>query len=166
MSGNGTHRRDAGSRQPRLRRFRQRPPVTEALEPLPVRTTATRPGLPRGSSPLSMDVLERVSAGLRDLDAEPEPDDDIYLAFLRNIRPGARDIGEPLGGFPVFAGVTRLADGSPVAGLYLGDGDQDGRLVLDALSVGWLIRLIAAAEEARDGLYEQMARSGRDVGAA
>ena len=159
MSTQGSHRRGADDRRPALRRFRFRPAgvvpaAPEALEPLPARGdrivhVATSPHVPQ-----TTEVLERLRAGLLALDAEPEPD--IPVAFLRNILPGTKDATEPLGGFPVFAGVTRIADGSPVAGLYLGTGDEDGRLVLDALSVTWLTRLIAAAEAARDGLYEQM----------
>ena len=40
-----------------------------------------------------------------------------------------------------------------MAGLWLDCEDEDGRLVIDALSVAWLGRLIDAAEEARERLH-------------
>ena len=92
---------------------------------------------------------------------------DAPVAYLRNITPGpGRDPHEPLNGLPCFAGTTRMPDGSPVAGLFLGDQDTEGRLVLDVLSITWLGRLIDAAEEAREELYALMSGHRDEAGAA
>jgi hypothetical protein len=108
------------------------PRVTEAREAL--RQTGPAP-------------LARVAKALRAIPARP-------CAYLRNLLPGT-DAGpsEPLTGFPSFAGVSRMSDGSPVVGLFLSEGDKLGRHVLDIPDVVWLGRLIDAAEEARDRLY-------------
>jgi hypothetical protein len=73
-------------------------------------------------------------------------------AFLRAIMPGhASNPQEPLAGLPFFAGVASTDDGTRVAGLCLGT-DDDGWLVIDALSAGWLDALIASAGRTKDAL--------------
>jgi len=156
MSDHGTHRRDAGSRLPLRFRRRGATAAPDLFGGAPLESLPPRPAVRDGIDRDAAEILERVRDGLRALPGEPGLD--IPVAFLRNILPGTKDACEPLDGFPVFAGVTRVADGSPVAGLYLGTGDEDGRLVLDAMSVTWIARLIAAAETARDALHEVMAR--------
>ena len=121
--------------------------VAEAPGPLPLEPLPPQPGEPDTM------LLARVRDSLRAIPDAP-------VAYLRNITPGpSRDPHEPLNGLPCFAGTTRMPDGSPVAGLFLGDEDAEGRLVLDVLSITWLGRLIDAAEEAREELYALM--SGR-----
>ena len=129
------------------------PAMTVALAPL--REALREAAMAR---PATTEDLARAADRLRALPPSPGPD--APVAYLRNITPGpGRDPHEPLNGLPCFAGTTRMPDGSPVAGLFLGDEDAEGRLVLDVLSVAWLGRLIDAAEEAREELYALM--SGR-----
>jgi hypothetical protein len=140
-----------------------------ALEPLPA--PLQRPVMTESELATLAKVADRLRA-LPAAEPQPQQDEDGQddedgpppLAFLRNITHGpGRDPYEPLAGLPRFAGTTRMADGSPVAGLFLGEQDADGRLVLDALSVTWLGCLIGAAEEARDALYGLMARRGDET---
>ncbi len=114
------------------------PATTEALAPLREKLAET--------GPADTEILQKVIDGLRNLDKASG-------ASLRCITQGGTNPHIPLRGFPSFAGVTRLEDGTPMAGLWLDVEDEDGRLVIDALSVAWLGRLIDEAEKARERLY-------------
>ncbi len=130
-----------------------------AVRPLPVPEFGVPAEWPPASPrPASREVLERVADRLRALPALPG-------AYLCNITPGDKpNPHEALTGYPSCAGTRRLADGTPVAGLYLSEGDLLGRHVLDIPDVVWLGRLIDAAEEARERLYALQA-PGLDEGA-
>jgi len=98
------------------------------------------------AGPSDAEVLCRVLDGLRAIPSRPG-------AYLRCITPGsAANPHEPLGGFPVFAGVSPLGDGTPCAGLWLGDEDGQGRLVLDVTDRTWLLMLITAADNTLNAL--------------
>ncbi len=135
------------------------PEETPAVRPLPVPEFGVPAEWPPASPrPASREVLERVADRLRALPALPG-------AYLCNITPGDKpNPHEALTGYPSCAGTRRLADGTPVAGLYLSEGDLLGRHVLDIPDVVWLGRLIDAAEEARERLYALQA-PGLDEGA-
>jgi len=121
-----------------------RPATTEAGLPLR-QHLASIPVRPR--KPADKELMQKVIDGLRNLDAGSG-------ASLRCITAGdSPSLHITLRGSPSFAGITRLPDGTPMAGLWLDCEDEDGRLVIDALSVAWLGRLIDAAEEARERLH-------------
>lgn len=103
------------------------------------------PGLPSAWS-RDEDTLRRAAAALRDQPATPGPAEP--GAFLRAIMPGGPQPFDALAGSPCFAGVIRRADGGLQAGLYLGDEDTDGRMVIDVTDPAWLADLIEAAQEA------------------
>jgi hypothetical protein len=104
------------------------------------------------------EVLKQAADALRALPAFPN-------AYLRCITPGdTANAVESLPGVPSFAGIARMTDGRAYAGIYLGDEDEDGQLVVDVLDVAWLGRLIDSAEEAREQLYA-MQSADRDEAA-
>jgi len=105
------------------------------------------------AGPSDADVLGRVLDGLRAIPSRPG-------AYLRCITPGsAANPHEPLHGFPVFAGVSLMGDGTPCAGLWLGDEDGQGRLVLDVTDRTWLLMLITAADNTLRALDASAAES-------
>ena len=115
--------------------------------PLPVPHFDVPAGFPPASAwSAGPEVLRRAAESLRALPVRPG-------AHLRNITPG--DDPNPydqLAGFPVFAGTTLAVDGHPAAGLYLGNEDAAGRIVLDVFDPAWLDELIDAAVRARRAL--------------
>ncbi len=121
------------------------PAMTQAGLPLRQKPASipVRPAAP----PADRETLQGVIDGLRNLDKASG-------ASLRCITAGdSPNLHIALRGSPSFAGVARLPDGTPMAGLWLDAQDEDGRLVIDALSVAWLGRLIDEAEKARERLY-------------
>jgi len=122
---------------------------TPAVRPLPARTpfaTLTRfPPALFPSEPLTprdLADLQRVADALRALPSAP-------AAYLFNITPGdTPNPYEALTGIPAFAGTRRLADGTLVTGLFLGDEDGDGRFGVDALDTSYLLHLRDAIEDA------------------
>ena len=139
-------------------------PFTGAsLEPLPDRT----PGafLPELPAPLAVPVmtedelatLARVADRLRPPAAaeqdEPEPDEDDLppSAWMRSWQHDGAVLPVALWGRPSFAGIIA---GHGLAGLYLGDPDDEGRFAVDA-DVEYLDELIAVAQRARDALAHQ-----------
>jgi len=122
-----------------------------ARETLRERLAEVTPEPPAG--PAAADVLGRVLDGLRAIPGRPG-------AYLRCITPGsAANPHEPLRGFPAFAGVNRMDDGTPCAGLWLGDEDEQGRLVLDVTDRTWLLMLITAADDTLRALDASAAES-------
>ncbi len=119
------------------------------------------PGFPSEWS-ADEDTMRQTLAALRGLDGGPQPGDspvrlraamvDGPAAWLRAIMPGRRHPWEALPGRPSFAGIISDPDGLPYAGLYLGDADADGRMVIDVRDPRWLHELIGAAHEALDAL--------------
>ena len=123
-----------------------------SLEPLPLlqRPVMTEPELA---------TLARVAERLRALPAADEPergvDDTPVLpgAYLRAImppdrNPAGRHPHEPLAGSPEFAGTAYAVDGRFAAGLYLGDADEDGRIVIDVMDPDWLRDCIGSSLQA------------------
>lgn len=115
------------------------------------------PGSPWSTS---QDTLRDVRDALQALPVEPrhaeaEAEDAAPEAYLRAVVPGGdtgvTQIQDALGHSPRFAGSGLLADGRPVAGMYLGT-NEDGWFVLDALTPEWCDDAIAALEEMRDSL--------------
>ena len=144
------------------------PEVTEAAETLRGILAGAIPEppatevAPEPPAPHEMTTLQRVADRLRALPVTPG-------AHLRCITPG--DDPNPydqLAGFPVFAGTALASDGRPAAGLYLGNEDKDGRIVLDVFDPAWLDELIDAGVRARralDAALAGLADGGEDEAA-
>lgn len=130
-------------------------PQADPEDALPVRSpgdiipAASVPAL--RTEPADPDMLRDVLDGLQAL---PDEDTD-PAAYLRAVVPGGdtgvTQIQDTLGHSPRFAGSGLLADGRPVAGMYLGT-NEDGWFVVDALTPEWCADAIAALEEMRDAL--------------
>ncbi len=119
---------------------------TPAVRPLPARIpfefAVPTEFPPKALTHDEMFTLQRVADRLRALPSEP-------AAYLFSTTPaGEGGPHEALTGVPSFAGLRRLADGTLIAGLFLGDEDGDGRFGVDALDRTWLLQLRDAIEDA------------------
>ena len=138
------------------------PAMTRSLAPLRAMLADARPP---GEGPAATGILQRTLDGLRALpdtagSQQDEPPAPAYLFWVtRDGKPGPH---EALAGEPVFAGSRRLADGTPVVGLFFGDEDEDGRLGLDALDRGYVRCLREALNDAEDALWA-MEEAGREA---
>ena len=119
------------------------PEMTLTFEPL---RETLRQAAPLPPEPADTALLRRIADGLRALPSLPG-------AYLRNITPGdGADPHEPLKGFPAFAGMDVMPDGTPVAGLWLGAPDKDGHLVIDVVSAAYCDAAAMAFLDMRDAL--------------
>ena len=164
----GRHQRPSRQRPSRLRAmFSVRKPgnaiaaaVAEAHEDPemtltfgPLRETLQQ-AAPLPPEPADTALLRRVADGLRAMPSLPG-------AYLRNVTHGdGADPHEPLKGFPSFAGMDVMPDGTPVAGLWLGDADKDGHLVLDVVSAAYCDAAACAFLDMRDALMAAALEEG------